>query len=138
MEELKNILTQGNHSLVLRTRDGQVLTFDGRGVSDLRNLLSNQKNLLCGAVVADKVVGKAAAALMVLGGVVGLHALLISEGALSLLAKYNVKVEFDQKTDHIINRTNTGWCPMENACRDCTTAEECLVEIEKTIKNITK
>ena len=48
--------------------------FRERGVADLFRLLREEPQLLRGAFIADKVVGKGAAALMVLGGGEGLFA----------------------------------------------------------------
>ena len=62
MEDLINLLHEGNHSLVVA--NGDVATFDGKGVSDLYNLLREDPIFLDGADVADKVVGKGAAALL--------------------------------------------------------------------------
>ena len=51
-------------------RNGDVTRiFRERGVKDLYRLLEEEPELLDGAFVADKVVGKGAAALMILGGV---------------------------------------------------------------------
>ena len=61
--------------------NGVVRSFHERGVKDLHNLLRNEPELLRGAAVADKVVGKGAAALMVAGGVEWVHADVISSGA---------------------------------------------------------
>ena len=66
-DELIRILQDGNHSLVV-AGDG-IRTFDGRGISDLYDLLTEHPGWLRGASVADKVVGKGAAALLILGGV---------------------------------------------------------------------
>lgn len=52
--------------------------FRERGVADLFRLLHEEPQLLRGAFIADKVVGKGAAALMVLGGVEGLFADVVS------------------------------------------------------------
>ena len=60
--------------------------FRERGVADLFRLQHEEPQLLRGAFIADKVVGKGAAALMVLGGVEGLFADVVSRPALELLA----------------------------------------------------
>ena len=85
MGELVSLLHEGGYSLVLQ-KDGKIHTFSERGVADLYRLRSENPELLQGAFLADKVVGKGAAALMILGGVAELHADVISEPALSLLA----------------------------------------------------
>ena len=120
------------HSLAVD--NGKITTFNGHGVADLYRLITEEPETLAGASVADKVVGKAAAALMILGGVKELYAATISELALSLLAHSAVSVAFAQRVPHIANHAGTGWCPLETACRDCATARQCLTETEKFIK----
>lgn len=112
-------------------------TFDRRGVADLYRLLREEPEFLHGAVVADKVVGKAAAALMLLGGVAELHTDVISSKAIELLQGSSLRYAYDLEVPHIINRTRDGWCPMETRCRDCRTAEECLAQIEAFITSQT-
>lgn len=114
-----------NCSCVIRNGD-TVRIFHERGIKDLFRLLKTEREFLDGAFVADKVVGKGAAALMVLGGVDRLFADVISRPARELLENAGVKVDYTLEVPHISNRTNTGWCPVETMCRDCRTAEECL------------
>ena len=128
MKELISVLHDGGHTLVVR--NNTVRTFSERGVSDLYRLLREEPEFLDGASIADKVVGKAAAALMVLGGVKELHTGVISEHALELFRRHDIRVSYDCVVPYIINRTRTGWCPMETRCKDCYSAEECLTEIE--------
>ena len=136
-QELIDLLHEGQHSLVVE-RDTVVSTFGTKGIATLLQMVNGGSDALRGAIVVDKVVGKAAAALMVLGGVVELHALLISDGALSLLSGTGIKVSYDKRTDHIVNRDGTDWCPMEKACRDCLTAGECLERILNVQKQLYK
>lgn len=114
----------------------QVRTFRERGVKDLFRLLTEEPELLDGAFVADKVVGKGAAALMILGGVRGVYADVISAGALELFAARNIPVSCALEVPHIVNRSHTGWCPVETLCRDCRTAEECLEPIRNFIHTV--
>lgn len=126
------MLHEGGHTLVVA--NGNVFrTFDRRGVADLYRLLREEPEFLRGAVVADKVVGKAAAALMLLGGVAELHTDIISGKAIELLHGSSLRYAYDLEVPHIINRTRDGWCPLETRCRDCRTAEECLTQIEAFI-----
>lgn len=140
MNHLISVLHSGNHSLVVGIADGNIVTFDGRGVSDLLRLLDTEPQTLSGAAIADKVVGKAAAALMIAGRVSALHADMISEQALRLFkaCAQEIAVGYDKIVPHIINRQQTGWCPMELACRDCQTAEECIVKIKEKLSELRK
>lgn len=127
-----SILHEGGHTLVV-ANGNRLRTFDRRGVADLYRLLREEPEFLHGAVVADKVVGKAAAALMLLGGVAELHTDVISSRAIELLQGSSLRYAYDLEVPHIINRTRDGWCPLETRCRDCRTAEECLAQIEAFI-----
>lgn len=71
-----------------------------------------------GAAIADKVIGKGAAALMVLGGFKTVYADIISTPALALLCEAGIETTFAQEVPHIINRDKTGWCPLETACME--------------------
>lgn len=135
MQSLTTLLHDGNHTLVVAGGDGEVRTFDRRGVADLLDLLTAEPRFLRGAVVADKVVGKGAAALMISGGVAEVHTGIISEDALALFAESNVRVTFDRQVPFIRNRAGTGCCPVEALCRDCATAAECLPRIRNFILN---
>ncbi|MDE6528439.1 MAG: DUF1893 domain-containing protein, partial [Muribaculaceae bacterium] len=82
----------------------------------------------------DKVVGKGAAALMVLGGVKTVYAAVISRAALQLLTDAGVDVSYSHLVSSIINRAGTGPCPVENLCRECLTPQECLPLIASFLK----
>lgn len=116
-------------SCVIRNGD-TVRIFRERGVTDLYRLLRGEPELLHGAFIADKVVGKGAAALMVLGGVEGLFADVVSHPALDLLAGAGIAVDYTVAVPNIANRAGTGICPVEQLCEGAATAAECLPRIE--------
>ena len=132
MKELIDMLHAGGYSCVIANGD-RIRTFTQRGVADLYDLLVQEPEFLHGASVADKVIGKAAASLMVLGGVREVYTRTISRPALQLLQEAGVMVTCDEVVDHIINRDRTGWCPLEQASRDLHTAKEIFPIIEAFI-----
>lgn len=134
MEELINVLESGNYSLVVS--NGEIRTYTGRGVSDLYRLLHEEPDSLIGSQVADKIVGKASAALMVLTKVKEVYAGVISEGAYNLLIANGIKVLYGTLVPYIINRAGTGLCPLETMCMEYKTAEECLVQITSFLNEI--
>lgn len=146
MRTLVETLHEGNHSLVIAKalptmNDGQptnegILTFDGRGVSDLFRLLHESPAILEGALLADKIVGKGAAALMVVGKVKEVYADVISKSAFALLEQEGIRTTYGKLVPHIINRAGTGMCPVESRCLPCNTPEECLVEIQKFLEEM--
>ena len=118
MKQLIDILHNEGLTLVIKSADGNLHRFTQRGVKDLVSLVSERPEVLQGAIIADKAVGKAAAACMVVGGVRQVHADVMSEPALAMLRNHGVDAQYSQLVDHIINRTGTDWCPMERLSRD--------------------
>ena len=132
---LKESLFAEKCSCVIRNGD-EIRLFRERGVKDLFRLLREEPQFLGGAFVADKVVGKAAAALMVLGGVEEVFADVISRPARELLERARIRVEYTLEVPHIINRTQTDRCPLEKRCSDAATAEACLPLIEAFVASL--
>lgn len=130
LKQLSSILKEGNHSLAVASADGSLTTCDSRGVIDLYRLLTLSPLKLKGALVADKVVGKGAAALMIAGGIKSLHTDVISRPALGLFALYPaIEVSYYTVTDGIINRQGTGLCPVETLCKSTDNIEDCVTLI---------
>lgn len=123
MKEIIDLLHKGGFSCVMKNRK-KIRTFTQRGVADLYDLYQTAPDFMKGASIADKVIGKGAAALMVLGGFKAVYADVISEPAVNLLRESGVEVTFSQKVPHIINRDKSGWCPLETACHDLKSVEE--------------
>ena len=107
----------------------QVRTFTQRGVTDLYQLLTTDAPFLLGSSIADKVVGKGAAALMVKGGVVRVHADVISVPALALLEASGVAVSYAEVVEGIRNRAGTDMCPVEKRCLPLESVDEMVGEI---------
>ncbi|MDE7443717.1 MAG: DUF1893 domain-containing protein [Muribaculaceae bacterium] len=116
---------------------GKKLYFDNRGVMDLFQLLTECPELMQDAFVADKVIGKGAAALMCAGGVCEVYTDIISQPALDLFDVHNVSVEYDSCVPNIINRTGTDICPVEKLCLPLDNdIEACVAIISKFIASI--
>ena len=124
-------------SCIIRN-NGTTRTFHERGVKDLHRLLMQEPEILSGASLADKVVGKGAAALMIAGEVAWVYADVISQTAMELFEQSRVEVQYGEIVPNIINRAGTDICPVEKLCRDCKTAAECLPLIDKFIKEMSR
>ena len=105
---------------------GVTTCHENRGVQDLLTLVETQPERLRGAVVADKLIGKAAAALMITGGVKEVHTNLICTPAREMLEKAGVRVSAAQEVEMILNRDKTGQCPMDRRINDTDDPAECV------------
>ena len=116
LNEIADILHHGNYSCVLKTNSGDIKNFSQRGIRDLHDLLKNNPETLKNALIADKIIGKAAAALLIIGEIKGIYADVISVPALYLFKKAFIHVEYIEKVNVILNRDKTDLCPMEKRC----------------------
>ena len=133
-QEAIDTLHSRNCSCII-LKDDEMSVYNGPGISDLLGLLKTQPDKLRGAFVADKVIGKAAAALLILGQTDAVYTDLISEGAIDLLHCSPIQVTFAERVHMIMNRTKDNICPMENLCSDAKDAEECYNRISDFISN---
>ncbi len=132
--ELKNILLKENHTIVIYKSDASVVVSDDRGVAPLMKLLKENKEQLRDSMIADKVIGKAAALLMVYAGVKEVFTPTISVPAIEVFEKHDVKITYDKVVERIINRKGDGLCPMETLCLNVENPEEAFFKVNEFIK----
>ena len=124
IEDLKDILLKENHTIVIYKSDASVIVSNDRGVAPLMQLLKEDALQLRDSMVADKVIGKAAALLMVYAGVKEVYTPTISKPAVEVFENNDIKLTYDKIVDRIINRKGDGLCPMETLCLDINNPEE--------------
>ena len=130
------LLRDGQAACVV-LRDGEIVRAEtGRGVAPMIRLYED--GALQGAYVVDKIVGKAAAMLMTLGGVSGCYALTVSRAALDWFVGHGIPVEYEVCAEYIVNRTGDGMCPMEQTVKELTDATEALVALKQKIADLRK
>lgn len=131
INDLKEILLNDNHTIVIYKNDASVFVSDDRGVVPLMKLLKEDKSQLIDSIVVDKVIGKAAALLMVFAGVKEVFTPTISSPAVEVFKNHDIKITFDSEVDRIINRKGDGLCPMETLCLDTDNPEEAFFRISR-------
>ena len=124
MKDLIERLHKEDCSLVVRSANGEVSVYGKKGVRDLIWLLDHEPERLRGATLADKVIGKAAAGLMVNGGVAQVYADVMSRLALPLLEEAGIPYEYGQLVDRIIIPAGDDRCPLEKIVAEAPTSAE--------------
>ena len=110
LAEMKT-LVMGGVSCVA-AKDGVIVAKEtGRGIMPIMKLLADGK--LAHALVVDKVVGRAAAAICIVGKAKKVHAMMMSAEAAALLKAHGVEASADKTVPKILNRDLTDSCPME-------------------------
>ncbi len=116
MIKAKKLLLSGGYTCVL-CQDENIYTSTLRGVKPLVVWFESEKNFK-NYTAADKVVGKATAFLYVLLGVRAVYARVISKSALQVLSENNIRAQYGELAENIINRQADGICPFESAVID--------------------
>lgn len=129
--QMLDMLNEQGLSLLVYNQ-GTLTTHDNRGVQDLVQLISDHPERLNGAIVADKVIGKAAAALMATGGVKEVHTNVICTAGKELLEGEGILVFATEEVPQILNRDRTAQCPIDSRLNGVESIEEC-VQILRTM-----
>ena len=119
-----NLLHSQACSLVVENTDGEVTTYSKKGVRDLVWLLDNEPERLQDARIADKVVGKAAAGLIVRGGAREVYADVMSRLALPLFDEAGIPYTYGELVDRIVIPEGDDRCPLERIVSEARTATE--------------
>lgn len=128
------IMKPGDVSCLVIKNKRSFLSYE-KGVLPLMRWLQQDENFFKDAIVIDKVIGKAAALLLVYGGgAKEVYAFLISEVAYTYLNKLGIAVYYLKKVPHIINRDQTGFCPMEQRTLEIEDAEVAYRNLQQIIK----
>lgn len=121
MRQLIEILRREKCSLVVKNH-GIVTTYSKPGVRDLEYLLDHDPEMLHGATIADKVIGKAAAAMVVVGGVNELYAEVMSKKAILFLEEAGIAYSYGTLVDTIKEEGDR--CQLEKITAPATSPEE--------------
>jgi hypothetical protein len=136
LEKAKQMIKDGKASCVL-IKNGRIMrTMSGQGVAPLLSIYEKEPEVLQGAFVVDKVIGKAAALLLVLGGAKGAYGLVVSSAGCAYLKARGFQVNYGELIDKISNRTGDGICPLENSVLDLDDPEAGYYRLKETLKRL--
>lgn len=132
LEEIK----AGQISLAV-IRGGEVVrTEKGRGAAPLLKILDEDAALLKGAVVVDRIVGKAAAMLLTLGGAESVYTPTVSLSGKQYLEERGIALHAERCIDVVSNGARDGICPLERAVREIEDPEEGRRVLRETLQKL--
>jgi hypothetical protein len=95
-------------------KDGKIMyVSEAGGITPYVHAIQSLGNLIMGAAVADKTVGRAAALLSAYAGIGAAYAETISEGAIEVFALHRIPCEYGKRVVMILNRNMDAQCPFE-------------------------
>lgn len=132
----KELVARGKAACVF-VRDGVLVGQGmGSGVKPLLEMLDSSPHAMAGSWLVDRIIGRAAAAIAVIGGVKRVHAGVMSAGAADFLKAHGVPFTVDETVPVIINRAKTGQCPMEDAVRNLDDPSAMVAAVRSELKRL--
>jgi len=132
----KELLQKEKLALAVVKNSEIIFTSRDRGIKPLFTVVSDLKDELKGASIADRVTGKAAAMLCEYADIKELSTRLISEKAINVLEGTSIIYNYEESTPYIKNRDETGMCPVETLSLKTNNINELLEEITNFLESI--
>lgn len=129
LQEVKTVLQQQQCQIAWK-REEKIEISRQRGIKFLLESVDQEKR---GGWIADKVVGKAAAFLMIALEVQEVFAQVISKPAADVFQEYHIPFSYQTMTDYIVNRAGDGMCPMEQKVWDAKTPAQALALLRESV-----
>ncbi|WP_460058517.1 DUF1893 domain-containing protein [Pseudolactococcus yaeyamensis] len=124
-----------HYSILALTQSGQYSSRAG-GILPILKPLVNDAAFFEQAVVIDKVIGKAAALLLIKGKVKFIHGNLMSLSAKETLEKAGIDFSYHQLCQRIQNKTQTDICPMEASVLEVGNPEIAYQILSKKLSHV--
>lgn len=110
----------------------------GMGVSPLLTIYEKMPEEMENGIVVDKVIGRAAAAIIINGKAKRVYALLISEDGKEFLETHGIEVEYDKIVPRILNKNRDGLCPLEASVLGEEDSTKALEKLKAKIESFKK
>ncbi|MDP3964035.1 MAG: DUF1893 domain-containing protein [bacterium] len=111
-------------SLVITRGSDVLLRSNMAGIHPLAQSISHLGEELSRSMVWDRVIGRAAAFLIVHGGFRKAATPIVSKPALEILRKYKVPITYLYRVERILNTAQSDICPIERFSLDADTPEQ--------------
>ncbi|WXR62461.1 DUF1893 domain-containing protein [Peptostreptococcaceae bacterium AGR-M142] len=114
----KEILQNNSYTITIVKNQKILKTSKQKGIRPMYEAITQIKDELKNASVADRVIGRAAAILLKYGEVKNLNTKIISKDALEILNNTNINVRYEKIVEFIKNRDKKDSCPVEKLSKD--------------------
>ena len=136
IEAARRMISEGKADCVV-IRGGRVFSERGRGVSPLLEFHDHREaGFLKGAIIVDKVIGRAAAAIAASGGAKRVHGETMSEDARTYLEGRGIRVTYGTLVPRILNADRSDLCPLEKSVEGLDDPEQMLTALRKRIEEL--
>ena len=100
-------------SLVIVKNQKNIFESCSSGINGLLQAIEKLSTKLDGSSVADKIVGRAAALLIIYSRIKEVYAVMLSREGLKVLKENDISIEYDRLVPKVLVRTSMSICPFE-------------------------
>ncbi|MDD3886450.1 MAG: DUF1893 domain-containing protein [Victivallaceae bacterium] len=136
IEDAKQMIRDGRAECVLVKGKHIYAQERGHGVSPLLVVYETHRDEMRGAVVVDKVIGRAAAAVAICGKVRHVHGEVMSEDALKFLNDNGISGSATLMVPRILNRDRSGLCPLERSVDGISEPEAAMAALREKVASM--
>jgi hypothetical protein len=115
VQEARALIQSGKAECVLVVNGEVFSPKSGRGVNPLLDFYEKTPQQMAGAIVVDKVIGRAAAAIAISGKAGAVYGELMSEDGAEFLQRHGITVGYTKMVPRILNQKRDGLCPLEQS-----------------------
>ncbi len=137
-EEIIRRIDEEEVSVIVLSPDGRIATATGHTILPLTELIEREPELFQGGFVADKVIGKGAASLIISAGAVSVYAKLMGQAGLDILEENGIEASYGELTPLILNNRGDGSCPVEALVKDIEGVEASAEAVRGFAENLKK
>ena len=130
-----DLLQKENYTCIM-VKENSVYASKDNGIKPILQPLNQDENFFAEGWVADRVIGKSAAMLLVKGQVKGIYGEIMSEHALKFLNQCKIEIAYETLVPYIENREKTGMCPMETLVLDTEDTTEAFEWLNRKVKEM--
>jgi len=138
MDEYLRKLDEAGMCLMVYEGSSVIFRSKSKGVRPHLEAIAALGSRLRGTLLVDKIVGRAAALLILYSGVVEVHAGVISRGGRDVLNRTCVKLLFEEETEHIKMMDGRIYCPFEAMVQGIDDPEQAYYAIIEKMESLRK
>ena len=136
MDEYLKRLDEAGMCLMVYEGGSVIFQSQSKGIRPHLEAIAALGSRLRGTLMVDKIVGRAAALLILYSGVVEVYAGVISRGGRDVLNRAGVKLLYEEETEHIKMVDGRIFCPFEAMVQGIDDPDEAYVAIVEKMSSL--
>lgn len=136
LKKAKQMIKKGEAGCVIIKDNEMIRSLNGRGVSPLITIYENEPQVMQDSYIIDKIIGKAAAMIIMLGGAKKVYGEIMSVSGYDFLQEQGCTVDYGQKVEQIVNRSGDGMCPLEKSILNIEDPEKAYQQLKRTLNRL--